>query len=267
MPKVISARKLVALAGIAGSLLWGTAANALTITIGAQSPGIGANLVTQMAQDDGQADCDGCTYGGANKFKFNSLSGTGIPVFNPSLTSEVLDSSSYNVSAKTFGGTLYIYVVEQGLSGTGTYDFTSGFTAQYGSNTVTETTWLDPTNGTGTQGLFGNNISGPANLGISTATPGYLINLGLATFPGLASSSQVASLIPVNTPFSVIELFKVVLAPNSSASSTITLAANCDPCSITNPTPLPAALPLFGGVLGGGLLFRRLRNSRKARKV
>jgi hypothetical protein len=30
------------------------------------------------------------------------------------------------------------------------------------------------------------------------------------------------------------------------------------------PTPLPAALPLFGSVLGGGLLFRRLRNRRQA---
>jgi hypothetical protein len=31
-----------------------------------------------------------------------------------------------------------------------------------------------------------------------------------------------------------------------------------------DPTPLPAALPLFGSVLGGGLLFRRLRNRRQA---
>jgi hypothetical protein len=31
-----------------------------------------------------------------------------------------------------------------------------------------------------------------------------------------------------------------------------------------DPTPLRAALPLFGSVLGGGLLFRRLRNRRQA---
>jgi len=33
---------------------------------------------------------------------------------------------------------------------------------------------------------------------------------------------------------------------------------------IPGPTPLPAALPLFGTVLGGGLLFGRLRKRRKA---
>ena len=33
----------------------------------------------------------------------------------------------------------------------------------------------------------------------------------------------------------------------------------------TNFTPIPAALPLFGSVLGGGFLFRRLRNRRKAK--
>ena len=32
----------------------------------------------------------------------------------------------------------------------------------------------------------------------------------------------------------------------------------------SNPTPIPGALPLFGSVLGGGLLFRRLRNRAKS---
>jgi len=32
-----------------------------------------------------------------------------------------------------------------------------------------------------------------------------------------------------------------------------------------NPTPIPGALPLFASVLGGGFLFRRLRNRRQAK--
>jgi hypothetical protein len=36
------------------------------------------------------------------------------------------------------------------------------------------------------------------------------------------------------------------------------------PNTVANPTPLPGALPLFGSILGGGYLFRRLRNRRQA---
>jgi hypothetical protein len=116
------------------------------------------------------------------------------------------------------------------------------------SNTITPFTLTDTNSGSSVTNGSGNSApgAGTANLIFSYAT----------------FSGGVYSLTSAQTNF-VVWGFNDNGAPDDNHDDFMGVATLLSTGS-GDPTPLPAALPLFGSVLGGGLLFRRLRNRRQA---
>jgi hypothetical protein len=230
----MGAKRLVLLAGLAGSLVWASAANAVTIDIGLAQNDASIGAVV----DQHSSTLSPGTYAAAPGF--TSISATTTSDFS---SSQILLSNSINV-AGTATNTLYLYVTMQGITGA-VLPFTSVFQ----------------------QGLLpvGAKVVQSTYIGLSNELwTGTLI--GTATFSGPGSFSNVTTaysgpaVLP-NSPISVTELFAITLGHSKIANSTILINGEV---SQGNTVPLPAALPLFGSVLGGGgLLFLR-RNRRKA---
>ena len=94
------------------------------------------------------------------------------------------------------------------------------------------------------------------NPGDNVGSPNFLIS-----YATLVGTDLVLSLGPSDW---------VVFGFNDTGSSDdnhddFTLALHILDGGGENPTPIPGALPLFASVLGGGYLFRRLRNRRQAK--
>jgi hypothetical protein len=252
MSEFVGAKRAIALAGIAGSLLWGSAASANTVSIGLQEAGVNASAVTTVASSPaGQAAFTG-SYG---QFLVTSDSGTGLPTLS---NGQILDSHSLNVAIPAglggVGGTLYVWVAEYGLTGSATYNFTSSFTNQL-TGSVTMSTFIDTTNGTGPNGAY-------ANTGVGTTSAALLASHAFTT---IGNDTQTVSVTNPGT-YSVLELYKIVLPAGGSASATIDLSVACTTCAPPPGVPLPAALPLFASILGGGMLVGAARR-RKAAKA
>jgi len=102
----------------------------------------------------------------------------------------------------------------------------------------------------------GSNVVNGTNPGDNAGKPNFLIS-----YATLVGTNLVLSLGPSDW---------VVIGFNDTGSSDdnhddFTLALHILDGGGENPTPIPGALPLFASVLGGGYLFRRLRNRRQAK--
>ena len=102
----------------------------------------------------------------------------------------------------------------------------------------------------------GSNVVNGTNPGDNAGKPNFLIS-----YATLVGTNLVLSLGPSDW---------VVIGFNDTGSSDdnhddFTVAAHILDAGNENPTPIPGALPLFASVLGGGYLFRRLRNRRQAK--
>lgn len=220
-------RRLIALAGIAGSLMWGPAANAVTVTIG-------------LAQDN--ATIGAVANQGTNNlagFNFGSFTISALGVENV-VDGDLLIGNSISTYSSAGGPhTLYLYITAQGISGPfQPFVSTFGSNALLAGNTVVESTYLSLSNALWTGTKIGGDatFTGPA-----------------ASFADIVDTSNLST----SGTYSVTELFVITQSFGSgNASANIDISATV--------TPLPAALPLFGSVLGGGLLFGRLRNRRRA---
>ena len=161
--------------------------------------------------------------------------------------------SRFPLFGLTIGGTLYVWVAEYGLTGSATYNFTSSFTNQH-TGSVTMSTFIDTTNGTGPNGAY-------ANTGVGTTSAALLLPpcvRRLVTQPN-GRHHQSGHLLGVQCTRSFCQ-------QGGSASATIDLSVACTTCAPPPGVPLPAALPLFASILGGGMLVGAARR-RKAAKA
>jgi hypothetical protein len=237
----VATKHILLLAGLAGSL-FATSANALQVTIGLQEASMNGGALTAVASGDPQTGY----VGGYGAFSVNLVNANGIGSGNfPA--GEILDSNTLNTSGSA--GTLYIYITEQGLTtANGQYNFSSGLANQFLGNqpgsTVEEQVWIDPNDG-----LFAltDQLAGSLFNGNQTATQNALV---------AADSAKT---------YSVTELYIISFTGQNSSSSHIKLQASCQSCGVPGDTPLPAALPLFGSVLGSGGLFFAARRRRLAK--
>jgi hypothetical protein len=223
----VRSKRLAASAAIAGSFfLWGAAANASTVSIGING--------TEVATGSNSAIFSGSS----GTFNVNLLTGTSSFSF--------LGSTSNNQSSA--GGTLQVEVTELGLT-PGIYTFTnSGFTVQGNFSSITEKTYYDPANGKFTT----------TNL---IASSGAFA--GPAIFPPLTAASAGPSNVSFFAPFSLTEIFDITLPVGGDDQSSIRLDWTFE--RLQQNTPLPAALPLFASVLGGGGLLARWRRKRSSK--
>lgn len=158
-----------------------------------------------------------------------NASASGLP---NTIAPELLDSSSLVISAGN-GGSFTIYISETDLTGP-IAAFQSTFNASGTYSSITETTYLDLSNakyGTGTQ-------------------------LGSEILTGNSTKIDPSAVGVVSGSYSLTQVYTVTLVAGNTVNASIDISAAA--------TPLPAALPLFGSVLGGGLLLGRLRKKKRA---
>ena len=223
-------KRLLTIAGIAGSLLWASSAHAATVSIGLAEPA-GAPVLVGSGPDFA------AFVGAFGTFSTNIVSGT-VGVFP-----DLLGSTTSNVSTAT-PGQLEVVVTAQGLTSP-----TSAFTSFLTSNTlppgwtVTEQTFVDTANGLFTTTPGGTVTQLASNLfsSISTAVQGKAANSG--------------------SLYSITELYILTsTGAGGPALSTIDVAAN--------PVPLPATLPLLGsGLLGLWAWGRKRRAASRDRQA
>ena len=222
------------MAGIAGSLLWASTASAATVDIGLSFNG---GAITDTTQ--------------------SSLAGYGFHTFtldvgtSTSAAPDVLNGTSVSARGTSSTNRVTIYVTETGIDPT---VITSPFSFIDGTNAVNSnpaknyksvviSAYVDNNNGlfsTPGAGL----VASDTFLNGVTATGAGANNVSIPVGPGLFSATIV---------------FDIIGTSNNGGDITGTLATVHAPPGV----PLPAALPLFGSVLGGGLLVRKLRR-RKA---
>ena len=148
----------LAMAAVTAAMLAGSpAAKAATISFGLQEAGVngGAKHTVQSANADAGVDVNPMTYG-----IFNFVLGNGSESLGTYLSQSVVKITSLsksgpgNIYNPKLGGTITVWVTEQGITGGGTTLFTQGGLT---SNTlsagwsVNESLWIDPNNGLYTQ--------------------------------------------------------------------------------------------------------------------
>jgi hypothetical protein len=221
-------RKLLASAGIIGSLLWASVASAapcvgVCVSIGMQE---GGPLTLVAGPSPNTASFSG-VFG---TFTFNSVSGfAGAAVTPPN----ILDSSALD-TASAAGGTLDVFVTAQNLTAVGVANFLSTFTQNSltAGWTVTESTWIDAGNG-----MFI----------LATA-------LSSQVFLAAGSASKTASGDTGALLYSATELYHIVAPGSGTANSTIDLSLAGAP----GPT-VAGGLPGLALACGGLLAWWRRR--------
>jgi hypothetical protein len=240
-------KRLLALAGVAGLLLWGPAANAQTISLGYQENNtLPLSLTTTPTPLASGAVSSIPVAGSSSAGNFTTIYANALAQVGPT---GFLDSYTIN-TVSSAGGYLDVYVTLTSVSGSASAIFTPTMTVNQssGSYTITALGFYD-----------GSNLA-----------YGRAHSLGTSGANTTQNDAATAAFIPPTTSlnttslFSVTEVYQIVMASGGTTNSTIDISWVESPTQIPG-TPLPAALPLFGSVLGGGLLFGRLRNRRKAK--
>jgi hypothetical protein len=223
-------KRLLALAGVAASFLWVSAANAVTVSIGLQQAGVNSGNISPVASGIDTTVLFGGSYG---TFTANAITANGSP---PLSGSDLLGTTSSNISSST-AGVLSVWITAQNITSpiSTAMSFISSFTENILSGPITsvaESTFLDTGNGLWTTAIP---LSSKSFSAIGTAV--------------LASLSE-------NTgagPYSITERYIITAAGAGNALSTIDVSA----------TPLPAALPLFASGLGILWAFGKKRKVRE----
>jgi hypothetical protein len=210
---------------LAVPLLWASAANATLISIGLQEAGVNGGAVTTIATDGGTGDT-GVAAVAYGSFTINNISALGAPF----LTQPQFDTNSINLASSS-GGTLTVFITEQGLSlPTGISTFLSSFTANLLNGAVTsvqESTLISTANA-----LY----SG------TTLASAVLTSIGITidtdATPALAS------------PYSETAVYVVTTTGTANVNDTINIAS----------VPEPATMAIVGtGLFGIGVIRRRRR--------
>jgi hypothetical protein len=202
------ARKLfIAGALLAGAALWGSSANALSITInGGESPTFPPTFTT-LATGSSPLTLPATTCCGAT----DSFTVSADVIGTPPLTSGSLLTDTIDVNTSA-AGTLIIWVTETGLtSPLGKLNFTSGLTSNLlegAVSSVTLSTFVSPTDG----------VSPP------NGTP-----LDTATFTGLGTETLSTADNPGAGPYSLQEVFVIHATGAGNTNLSIDLTTSVIP--------------------------------------
>jgi PEP-CTERM motif len=209
------------LAGAALLASLASSANAAIVSIGLQEAGTNGGAITNEGSGAGSFSIGGVSYG---TFTLDNVSGTSSP-----FVTDLINGNSLNASSTT-AGTINVFITASGLtSPTGILGFVSSFTenALAAGFTVTESTFLDATNG-----IF------------TTTTP-----LSSHTFMGIGTSVQGATANAGSGPYSVTEVYTITATGEGSANSTAILTAV--------PEPATWAMMMLGFIGVGFMAYRR----------
>lgn len=227
---------IAALTLAGGAMVWGSVAQASTISIGFQETGVNGGAITTAATSGSGTYVNDFTsgYGSFSNISISAYDSTILP------SPEVLDSQSLNISSST-SGTLYIYVTSAGLLTPNGYgNLLSSFTTNKISAgwTVTESTYYDLSNGT---------FSLANAAGTATFTKSNSVGVGSVLIAGLTG------------PYSITQVYKIQSIGSGSSNDTID----------TSFVPEPSGLGMLGlGLSAIGLLgWLRRRRVQKQSQV
>jgi hypothetical protein len=238
-------QRLLPAAAMAVGLVWGVAANATTISIGysesdSSTPTLGSGITT-MGTSSGTSLAETGSAG-----NFSTIEATVNETTAPG--GGFLDSYSFDTTSGG-AGNLFLYVTLSGISGQNSATFTPTFTVNSSSTGASY------------------QISGVAYYDGANAVYGLGTSLGSTTAPSTTPNDPNSAFSPTSTslntadPFSLTEVFEISMGGSGTTNSTFDIQYATSNTSLT--TPLPAALPLFGSVIGCGAVFGKWRKRRK----
>lgn len=229
-------KRLVALAGVAASFLWLSAAHATTVQIAFQEDGINGSAITQVGST------------GSNFATFTGAYGD----FNVNVATGSSDNQSLQTQLNTFITTelaathvLNVYITLSDIDNPNVVlNFDSKFKSIFNGpfTEITEQTYIDPSNG-----LWGDASVTAALLDGATFSTG-----GFAT-----STPSTTSDTGPNALFSVTAKYTLTAVAGSTGNANPTI-------DIIASTPLPGTLPLLAGGLG---VLWAVGKKRKARRL
>lgn len=259
-------KALIGVTVLASVTGWTAAANAAPVYIGLEEDGYFGNAIQTVAgPSNGTASYTNHIFG---DFFVNTISITGTPpLAEPDVTSTAIDATSPTLGT---GGTLRIYLTEINQNWpvlpalpynsllsqfSNTLNYVVG--QNTGSFTVTEATYLSQC------GAFGaNECTIPSKI---FATDDLI---QMTTFTNSNGSvSQYNPLPSVNSPFAVTLLYTITATRGTYGTVTDGINLSGSDLRFTQATPLPAAVWLMGGVLGGSAGFGAWRRKRKAAAI
>ena len=131
-------KRLLALAGVAASILWVSAANAVTVSIGLQQAGVNSGNISTVASG---INTTAIFAGGYGTFTANAITANGSP---PLAGSDLLGTTSSNISSGS-AGVLSVWITAQNITSpiSSAMSFISSFTENTLSGAISSVAEFD----------------------------------------------------------------------------------------------------------------------------